>query len=234
MGKCTFNMVWLDDDAFKSWLKPVANNKYQAYCTLCKKTLELSSLGIKALHSHGKSERHQGSLKGLQGMQTITQFWSPSLPGPSSSRDSGFPVAVASSRPATSSATSAFGSTSTLKAEVLWVLNTVTKHQSYIGNEDISELFQAMFPDSDIAKTFMCGKDKTSYIARFGLAEFIKNDLVTTEADKLAEEAEGTSGSKMARLLLKSNALRRASKGKRSELKKVEEITVKADEHRYM
>ena len=58
---------------------------------------------------------------------------------------------------------------------------------------------------------------------------------LTTEADKLAEEAEGTSGSKMARLLSKSNALRRASKEKMSELKKVEEeITVKADELRYM
>lgn len=51
----------------------------------------------------------------------------------------------------------------------------------------------------------------------------------------LAEEVEGKSGSKMAQLLSKSNALRRASKDKLSELKKVEEeITVKADELRYM
>lgn len=27
-----------------------------------------------------------------------------------------------------------------------------------------------MFPDSEIARTFACGKDKTAYIARFGLA----------------------------------------------------------------
>lgn len=350
MGKCTFNLAWLDDDEMKRWLKPVANNKYQAFCTLCKKTLELASLGLKALHSHAKSERHQLSVKGLQRVQAITQFCSPSLPGSSSSRDSGCPTPATSSRPSTSSATGTFGSTATLKAEVLWVLNTVTKHQSYRGNEDISELFQTMFPDSDIAKTFTCGKDKTSYIARFGLAEFIKQDLVskvtgpyvimfqasvergfsvnkevetdnmheetmvahrlvcdyvdlhggvtkvpltkellvsvgaarsryrvfldqqrarkegeartqkrklaedyltdlkkkrttvqevctclTTEADKLAEEAEGKSGSKMAQLLSKSNALRRASKDKMTELKKVEEeITIKAEELRYM
>lgn len=178
MGKCTFNMVWLDDGAFKSWLKPIANNKYQVYCTLCKRTVELSSLGIKALNSHAKSEGHKVSLKGLQQVQAITQFCSPSLPGPSSLQDSGCPAPATSST--TSSAThSAFRSTSTLKAEVLWVLNTVTKHQSYRGNEDIYELFQTMFPDSNIAKTFTCGKDKTSYIARFGLAEYIEEDLVS-------------------------------------------------------
>lgn len=51
----------------------------------------------------------------------------------------------------------------------------------------------------------------------------------------LAEEAVGKSGSKMAQLLSKSNALRRASKEKLTELKKVEEeITIKGDELRKM
>lgn len=55
------------------------------------------------------------------------------------------------------------------------------------------------------------------------------------EADMLAEEAEGKTGSKMAQLLSKSNALRRASKEKLAELKKFEEeITIKGDELRKM
>lgn len=55
------------------------------------------------------------------------------------------------------------------------------------------------------------------------------------EADTLAEQAEGKSGPKMAQLLSKSNALRRASKEKLAELKKVEEeITIKGDELRKM
>ncbi|KAL0150948.1 hypothetical protein M9458_053760, partial [Cirrhinus mrigala] len=73
----------------------------------------------------------------------------------------------------------AFGSEPTLRAEVLWVLHVVTRHQSYSANEEIGELFQTMFPDSDIAKSFRCGKDKTSYIARFGVADFIKRDLIS-------------------------------------------------------
>lgn len=58
---------------------------------------------------------------------------------------------------------------------------------------------------------------------------------LTREGDMLAEEAEGTSGSKMALLLSKSNALRRVSKEILAELKKFEEeITIKGDELRKM
>lgn len=35
-----------------------------------------------------------------------------------------------------------------------------------------------MFPDSNIAKTFTCGPKKIAYIARFGIADFIKRDLI--------------------------------------------------------
>ena len=70
------------------------------------------------------------------------------------------------------------GATPTLCAEALWCLNTAVKHHSLNSNEGISELFKEMFPDSDIAKSFTCGKDKTGYIIRFGLASFFKKQLV--------------------------------------------------------
>ncbi|KAK1886444.1 Zinc finger MYM-type protein 1 [Dissostichus eleginoides] len=37
-----------------------------------------------------------------------------------------------------------------------------------------------MFPDSEIAKKFACGKDKTGYIVRFGLAPYFKEQLVNS------------------------------------------------------
>ena len=36
-----------------------------------------------------------------------------------------------------------------------------------------------MFPDSDIAHSFRCGADKTAYIAKFGLAVHIRDELVS-------------------------------------------------------
>ncbi len=48
-------------------------------------------------------------------------------------------------------------------------------------------------------------------------------ECLSRDADKFAEEAEGKAGSKMAQLITKSNALRRASKDKSAELKNIEE-----------
>ncbi|KAL1252682.1 hypothetical protein QQF64_017375 [Cirrhinus molitorella] len=36
-----------------------------------------------------------------------------------------------------------------------------------------------MFPDSELAATFSCGKDKTSYLVKFGIAPFIKQQLIS-------------------------------------------------------
>lgn len=60
-------------------------------------------------------------------------------------------------------------------------------------------------------------------------------DSLGKDTDALAEEAEGKAGSKMAQLLSKSNALRRAAKDKLSQLKDLEaEIATKSAELRSM
>lgn len=47
-----------------------------------------------------------------------------------------------------------------LKAKVLWTLHMVAKQRSHKSNEDMGELFQTMFPDSAVTKTFKCGRKK--------------------------------------------------------------------------
>ncbi|XP_054860741.1 uncharacterized protein LOC129347435 [Amphiprion ocellaris] len=78
-----------------------------------------------------------------------------------------------------------FGWTPTLKAQVLWSLNSVTKHQSYQSNEGVGHLFRVVFTDSDIVHSFACGSDQTAYISRFGLAPYISEQLVA-DANKVA------------------------------------------------
>ncbi|XP_050974815.1 uncharacterized protein LOC127170690 isoform X1 [Labeo rohita] len=147
---------------------------FEAYCLLCKKAIKLGTLGVRALSSHAKSEKHLTAVKGLEQTTAISQFCQASV-GSTLPRQGPH---CSSATPA-SDLRVAFGSEPTLRAEVLWVLHVVTRHQSYSANEEIGELFQTMFPDSDIAKSFRCGKDKTSYIARFGVADFIKRDLIS-------------------------------------------------------
>ncbi|KAK5848716.1 hypothetical protein PBY51_006308 [Eleginops maclovinus] len=64
MGKCKFNEAWRDKQAFCHWLKPVDNNVFEAFCTVCKKKNSAWYVkGVKALESHAKSSKHINSIK---------------------------------------------------------------------------------------------------------------------------------------------------------------------------
>ena len=40
-GFCVFNDVWLEKPGYKHWLWKDGTNKRKAFCTMCKKTVEL-------------------------------------------------------------------------------------------------------------------------------------------------------------------------------------------------
>lgn len=139
-------------------------------------------MGIKALETHMHCEKHKAAAETCRKTPGISQFC---FVAPTSVPQSAAPCLTPASASASSTAVSTpqdirttFGSTATLRAEVLWCLRTVTKHQSYNANYAVGDIFRTMFPDSEIARTFACGKDKTAYIARFGLAPYITKLLV--------------------------------------------------------
>ncbi len=45
-------------------------------------------------------------------------------------------------------------------------------------------VFAAMFPDSQLAKSFTCGENKTAYVAKYGIASFIKKELSCSVSEK--------------------------------------------------
>ena len=60
-----------------------------------------------------------------------------------------------------------------LKAEILWVLQTINANASFHANATISKAFSEMFPDSDIAARLSCGETKTMYVACYDIAPHI-------------------------------------------------------------
>ncbi|XP_073721650.1 uncharacterized protein [Misgurnus anguillicaudatus] len=182
MGKCKFADSWLENDEFKPWLKPVAENNREAYCTYCKKKISVASMGINAIKSHMHGASHKAAFGHREQSQlSIASFCAPTAtPLPNTTAELVKTATTATSPPSSADIRVAMGSTSTMRAEVIWCLNTAANHHSLNSNEGISDIFKSMFPDSDIAKTFTCGKDKTGYIMRFGLAPFFKQQLVDT------------------------------------------------------
>jgi len=66
---------------------------------------------------------------------------------------------------------------SVTKAEVVWLLQTVAKHHSLRSCDDTKDLFQAMFPDSNIAQQFTLGRTKAAYTIVYGLAPYFQSAL---------------------------------------------------------
>lgn len=71
----------------------------------------------------------------------------------------------------------------TLKAEICWAIKVATSHYSYKSCENAGAIFQAMFPDSDIAKQFTCGENAVEYLTVFGIAPYFSS-LMKTSAKK--------------------------------------------------
>lgn len=63
MGK-KFSDSWMEDLAFKDWLRPVVGNSQQAYCSVCKKKkpVSVNLMGANALRSHMQSFRHKNGM----------------------------------------------------------------------------------------------------------------------------------------------------------------------------
>ena len=45
-GKCSFQKSWLQNAEWKSWLAECANDPHMAYCTVCKKEINIASMGV--------------------------------------------------------------------------------------------------------------------------------------------------------------------------------------------
>src|SRR3989441_242053 len=63
------------------------------------------------------------------------------------------------------------------KSEILWAMKIVMNHMSYRSCLDISQLFQTMFPDSEVAQKFTMSKTKAAYSIVHGLAPYFREKL---------------------------------------------------------
>ncbi|KAK7877584.1 hypothetical protein WMY93_031716 [Mugilogobius chulae] len=193
MGKCRYSPLWQKNPKY-NWVGPVPGNDREVYCRICRKAFKLATMGLTALDSHMRSNKHVVMSKCCQQQGPIGHFCVPSgSSGVTPATDSTVAASATTTAATTSTAVvnrlastshqqpmnlqSFCGSTPTLRSEVIWVLKTMTDHHSYTSNMDIGDVFKTMFPDSQIASTFTCGKDKTSYIVNFGLAPFITTKL---------------------------------------------------------
>ena len=130
-------------------------------------------MGEAALTSHMKSKKH---LQRTPSQQNLKSFISPPT-SPSPTPETCSEVESKSSKSKTID--QMFIGSSTLEAEIRWVLNIVYSKHSMNSSSNSGELFSKMFPDSDIAKSFQCGRTKAGYVATYGLAPYFRSELLS-------------------------------------------------------
>lgn len=190
-----FNHLWLNDQSYKDWLLIDETNNINFKCKLCTTTNQSSNMGKRALAVHCKSKKHNERVKQSNSASSVAlSSWlhpTQSASSKSSSSESTSAEPTSSSSTSSSSekhATDTIHSNSVpnqmelnmnaSRTEILWIINAVSKHQSYNSMKHSSALFSVMFPDSEIAKKFTCNPTKASYLSVFGLAPYFENNLV--------------------------------------------------------
>ena len=72
-GHCTFQDKWMVEK-FKYWLKPVKGDKFKGFCCICNKKFNLSSMGITAVKSHSRGEKHIKKLVSKANVCSVNDF----------------------------------------------------------------------------------------------------------------------------------------------------------------
>ena len=74
---CTFQDEWLNEQInpnLAEWVVRVPNKKSVAMCKLCKKQIDISSMGRRALKSHEESKKHTTLIRASNSVQNIPFF----------------------------------------------------------------------------------------------------------------------------------------------------------------
>ena len=142
-------------------------NKKEACCVVCKMNFDISAMGSSALHSHAFSKNHKEFMTAHSKCGSIDLFFK---------------------KLCSSDTTKAQHKTGTVKemltkndvtnAEIMWWLKVVDRHFSCNSCSDLSNLFQFMLADSEIAHQFSFGKTKCRYMTLYGIVPYCISELL--------------------------------------------------------
>ena len=183
-GRSRFQDRWLCEQDFKFWLKKVENDEFSFTCVVCKITNSCASMGRSALLNHMKSNTHQtcysefvqGKKKGLLSFGITKQKVSDAN-NTTSQTDTVVSVAPDICKTQSSVMGAAYSQKAVDKAAIIWIVYVVNQNLSLNSTNDIKDVVQEMFPDSQIAKSLQLAKTKSKYAIEFGIHPYLRSLL---------------------------------------------------------
>ena len=136
----------------------------------------LSSMGVGSLVSHASGKKHEEKLTSQSSSASLKAFMEPS--------SSVVNVEFSSSKVEPSKASRSgtleqyVSQTNVRKAEIFWTLKVVMSKLSLRFCEQLKDLFQVMFSDSEIAQDFKLGKTKCGYYIICGITPYFHDEII--------------------------------------------------------
>ena len=155
----------------------VAGDIYSAKCRFCSKNISIAGQGYLQLDSHMKGAKHLKNSPVDNGNSILLHVT------PSQSSCSKESIDVEKQIVGKNVLFSSHEKELARNAEIMWAIDVVLSKYSYNSSKNKMDLFCKMFPDSNIAKNFSCGKTKCSYLISFGISPYFKELLDSTLGD---------------------------------------------------
>lgn len=158
MGKTKFQQRWKLE---YPWLKELPNDETRAFCTICLSRFRIDNSGIAQVRSHAQRHDSGSSTEDSKQRKFVVSGSSTSL-----------------SKKVVQKCIAFSPEDQVTNAEIIQALHHVDNNHSFASASTDTERFQKMFPDSQIAKDYEQGKTKIKYNIQFGIAPFIKEQLM--------------------------------------------------------
>ena len=169
----------------KVWIQRHENN-FKASCKVCQKAIDLSNMGRGALISHSQCKGHKKAMALVAG-PTMLQFVNTkqvskkieSLKNSLLTAEEPHSSQQGKSVPGQQSSMKAFTTNEiVIKAEILWSIKSVMAHISSSASADIGDLFEKMFPTSEIASKYACGKNQDELLALLWNCSLLQRETI--------------------------------------------------------
>ncbi|XP_077488859.1 uncharacterized protein LOC144099438 [Amblyomma americanum] len=147
-------------DLISLWCRPTSKDS-DAFCTLCCTTVHCGQHGTAAVYRHASSQKHIAQAKrnrNAEGVLTKSSKVQSTLDQ--------------------HSATATSLQEKVTRAETLFALSVVANNIPYTYGDAATATYRHMFPDSETAKGFQCGRKKLSYIISDGLGPYFKAKVI--------------------------------------------------------
>ena len=154
--KSSFKAEWMNDYP----ITRANGNKHAFYCVPCKKTISCCHQGLAGVQRNVQSGSHISLARALHDNRKVSNMFAPA------NAESTLQEA-------------------TTKAEVLH-MNVIVQHNvPFLSSDHMTRLYPKMFPDSQSAKSFACGRTKTSCVLNDAMMPSLKDYLTSYMKDNL-------------------------------------------------